>query len=53
MNETFILVYLLINSQSRLKIELMNLVKNRMPLPIYLNRFSHIFNIEDKGTFFN
>ena len=42
MNESFLLMYLLRNSDQKLKIELMNLVKNFTPLPLFINEFSSI-----------
>ena len=39
MNESFLLMYLLRNSDQKLKIELMNLVKNFTPLPLFINQF--------------
>ena len=45
MNESFVLMYLLSNSDSQLKIQLMNLVKNLMPIPLFITEFKNIFDI--------
>ena len=47
MNAEFILMYILNNSDRQLRIEVMNLVKNIMPLPIYFRQFSDIMNVFD------
>jgi hypothetical protein len=43
MNESFVLMYLLTNSEHKLRIALMNLVKNFMPIPLFIAQFSNIF----------
>ena len=48
MNESFVLAYLLQNADARLKIELMNLLKDNMPIPLYLKQFENIFKVSDK-----
>jgi hypothetical protein len=45
MNENFVLMYLLANSDEKLKIKLMNLVKNMMAIPLYITHFKTIFDI--------
>ena len=47
MNESFVFMYLLQNSDEKLKIQLMNLVKNMMPLPIYINQIDHILDMKE------
>jgi hypothetical protein len=37
-------MYLLSNSDHKLKIELINLVKNLMPIPLYITKFETIFD---------
>ena len=46
-NPTFLLYYILYNSEPKLRIEIMNLVKHDMPLPLYLRQFSSITNISN------
>ena len=47
MNAEFVLMYLLNNADQQLRIELMNLVKNIMPLPIYFRQFTNILKVSD------
>ena len=44
-NSNFILTYLLSNSESRLRITLMNLLKTNYPIPMYFKQFKSIYSI--------
>jgi carboxypeptidase C (cathepsin A) len=48
MNESFVLTYLLQNADQRLKIELMSLLKENMPIPLYLKPFETIFKVKEQ-----
>ncbi len=37
-------MYLIKNSENRLRIELMNLIKSIMPIPLYITDFKSIFD---------
>ncbi len=41
-------MYLFNNSDQRLRIQLMNLIKGLMPIPIYINKFKNIFDKNSK-----
>lgn len=45
-NESFVLAFLLQNADARLRIEVMTLVGENMPLPLYRRPFESIFKIE-------
>ena len=53
MNAEFVLMYILYNSDTALRIELMNLVRNMMPLPMYFKKFDNIMSISDDVPFLN
>jgi hypothetical protein len=37
-------MYLLSNSDHKLRISLMNIIKNYIPIPLYITRFKNIFD---------
>ena len=45
MNESFVEMYLLCNSDEKLRITLMKLLADLMPLPMYFKKFANILNV--------
>ena len=50
MNATFVLMYLLNNADHQLRVELMNLVKTAMPLPMLFREFDSILKVSNELT---
>jgi hypothetical protein len=48
-NEAFVLAYMLNNSEPRLKVEIMNLVKDKAALPLYIRNFENISKLESQN----
>lgn len=47
MNESFVAMYLLYNSDEKLRIILMKLIEKLQPLPMYFKNFQHILSVND------
>ena len=47
MNESFVFMYILYNSDEKLRIILMKLVGKLLPLPLYFRNFDNILKVSD------
>ncbi len=46
----FIMYYILYNAESKLRVELMNILRSYLPLPLYFKEFKNINDVRNEWT---